>query len=101
MRRVSGRVKDQDGKAVAELSNQMQPEVQSEPVLAHQAAGLQDSSQRIVAAQDEERHRLARDLHDGIQQHLVVLRMGFGMATEAAERTQETAALLSNAGDAP
>ncbi|MGI8684260.1 MAG: HAMP domain-containing sensor histidine kinase [Acidimicrobiales bacterium] len=56
-------------------------------VIAHQKAGLQDSSARIVAAQDEERHRLARDLHDGIQQHLVVLRMGFGMATEAAERS--------------
>lgn len=59
-------------------------------LIAHQAAGLQDSSQRIVAAQDEERHRLARDLHDGIQQHLVVLRMGFGMATEAAERAPGT-----------
>ncbi len=59
-------------------------------LIAQQAASLQDSSQRIVAAQDEERHRLARDLHDGIQQHLVVLRMGFGMATEAAERSPET-----------
>lgn len=59
-------------------------------LIATQAAGLQDSSQRIVAAQDEERHRLARDLHDGIQQHLVVLRMGFGMAAEAAERSPAT-----------
>lgn len=55
-------------------------------LIAAQAADLKDSSQRIVAAQDEERHRLARDLHDGIQQQLVVLRMGFGMAKEASER---------------
>lgn len=59
-------------------------------LIASQAAVLQDSSQRIVAAQDEERHRLARDLHDGIQQHLVVLRMGFGLATEAAERSSDS-----------
>ncbi|MGH9281947.1 MAG: histidine kinase, partial [Acidimicrobiales bacterium] len=55
-------------------------------LIAAQAADLKDSSQRIVAAQDEERHRLARDLHDGIQQQLVVLRMGFGLVKEAAER---------------
>ena len=55
-------------------------------LIAAQAAELQDSSQRIVAAQDEERHRLARDLHDGIQQQLVVLRMGFGLVKETAER---------------
>ena len=48
-------------------------------LIAHQAAELQESSQRIVAAQDEERQRLARDLHDGIQQQLVVLRMQVGM----------------------
>lgn len=59
-------------------------------LIADQAAGLRHSSQRIVAAQDDERHRLARDLHDGIQQHLVVLRMGFGMVTEAAERQPAT-----------
>ncbi len=48
-------------------------------LVAHQAAALQESSQRIVAAQDEERSRLARDLHDGIQQQLVVFRMRLGL----------------------
>ena len=52
--------------------------------LQRQATDLQESSQRIVAAEDNERHRLARDLHDGIQQELVVLRMRVGMAAEAA-----------------
>ncbi|MGH9265579.1 MAG: histidine kinase [Acidimicrobiales bacterium] len=47
--------------------------------IARQAEELRKSSQRIVAAQDGERHRLARDLHDGLQQQLVVLRMQVGM----------------------
>ena len=47
--------------------------------IAAQAAELRESSQRIVAAQDGERQRLARDLHDGLQQQLVVLRMQVGM----------------------
>ena len=47
--------------------------------IASQADELRESSQRIVAAQDGERHRLARDLHDGLQQQLVVLRMQVGM----------------------
>lgn len=77
---------------LAQTLERMRLELQTQlDLIAHQATSLQDSSQRIVAAQDEERHRLARDLHDGIQQHLVVLRMGFGMATEAAERSPATA----------
>ncbi|HEX2701134.1 MAG TPA: histidine kinase [Acidimicrobiales bacterium] len=73
---------------LAQTLEQMRLELRDQlDLIARQAAVLQDSSQRIVAAQDEERHRLARDLHDGIQQHLVVLRMGFGLATEAAERS--------------
>jgi signal transduction histidine kinase len=48
-------------------------------VVEHLAEQLRATSQRIVAAQDEERRRLARDLHDGIQQQLVVLRMRVGL----------------------
>ncbi len=47
--------------------------------IAAQAAELRESSRRIVAAQDGERHRLARDLHDGLQQQLIVLRMQVGV----------------------
>jgi signal transduction histidine kinase len=39
--------------------------------LAAQAEELRASRQRIVAAQDSERRRLERDLHDGAQQQLV------------------------------
>ena len=54
-------------------------------LVAHQAKELQVSSQRIVAAQDEERRRLARDLHDGIQQQLVMLRLRLGLAQDAPD----------------
>jgi signal transduction histidine kinase len=56
--------------------------------LQRQTTDLQESSQRIVTAEDNERNRLARDLHDGIQQELVVLRMRIGMAAEGMPRAQ-------------
>lgn len=53
--------------------------------IAAQAEELRESSRRIVAAQDGERQRLARDLHDGLQQQLVVLRMQVGMLEDGNE----------------
>lgn len=38
-----------------------------------QAAELRRSRQRLVSVQDEERRRIERDLHDGVQQQLVSL----------------------------
>jgi signal transduction histidine kinase len=58
-------------------------------LVAHQARELQVSSQRIVAATDEERRRLARDLHDGIQQQLVMLRLRLGLAQDAPDAMAE------------
>jgi signal transduction histidine kinase len=41
---------------------------------------LRASRQRLVAAQDEERRRLERNLHDGAQQHLVALKTRMALA---------------------
>lgn len=41
--------------------------------LQGQTRRLQESTKRLLVAQQEERQRVARDLHDGMQQHLVVL----------------------------
>jgi signal transduction histidine kinase len=49
-------------------------------VIREQAAALQEAARRIVGERDRERQRLAKDLHDGIQQRLVVLRMQVGLA---------------------
>jgi len=49
-------------------------------VIGRQADALQEAARRIVGVQDDERQRVAQDLHDGIQQQLVVLRMQVGVA---------------------
>ncbi|MBV8527874.1 MAG: sensor histidine kinase [Candidatus Dormibacteraeota bacterium] len=41
---------------------------------------LRASRQRLVSAQDAERRRLERNLHDGAQQHLVALKVRLGLA---------------------
>jgi signal transduction histidine kinase len=47
---------------------------------------LQASRQRLVAAQDEERRKLERNLHDGAQQQLVALSVKARLAYQLAER---------------
>ena len=45
------------------------------------------SRQRLVDAQDAERRRLERDIHDGAQQHLVALAVNLRLAQTLAERS--------------
>ena len=47
---------------------------------------LRASRQRLVAAQDEERRRLERNLHDGAQQNLVALKVKLGLAEMFVEK---------------
>ncbi len=55
-------------------------------VIRHQAEALQDAARRVVGVQDAERQRIAQDLHDGIQQQLVVLRIQVGTARREIEQ---------------
>jgi signal transduction histidine kinase len=52
---------------------------------------LHASRQRLVTAQDEERRRLERNLHDGAQQHLVALKVKLGLAEMLLGRDPERA----------
>jgi signal transduction histidine kinase len=66
---------------------------------------LRASRQRLVTAQDEERRRLERNLHDGAQQHLVALKVKLGLAEMLLGRDPERARvtldqLRSDADDA-
>lgn len=55
---------------------------------------LRASRQRLVSAQDVERRRLERDLHDGAQQHLVALKVKLGLAEMLLGRDPPKAAAL-------
>jgi signal transduction histidine kinase len=55
---------------------------------------LRDASARIIAAADEERRRIERDLHDGAQQRLVALTLTLGLAQSRVEKDPERAAAL-------
>ncbi|SDG27786.1 sensor histidine kinase [Pseudonocardia oroxyli] len=55
---------------------------------------LTASRQRLVVAQDDERRRIERDLHDGAQQILISLRIKAGMAPAAARKGPEELAAL-------
>ena len=55
---------------------------------------LRASRQRIVTAQDEERRRIERDLHDGAQQHLIALKIKVGLAESVAEPESKTRPIL-------
>ncbi|MGH2675321.1 MAG: histidine kinase, partial [Actinomycetota bacterium] len=52
---------------------------------------LRASRQRLVAAQDEERRRLERNIHDGAQQQLVALAVKIRLARTMTERDVERA----------
>jgi signal transduction histidine kinase len=57
---------------------------------------LRASRQRLVAAADEARRRLERNLHDGAQQRLVALRITVGLARQVAGSSpQEADGLLA------
>jgi len=47
---------------------------------------LRASRQRLVAAQDQERRRLERNLHDGAQQHLVAIKVKIGLVGMLLDR---------------
>ncbi|MGH7687117.1 MAG: sensor histidine kinase [Candidatus Dormibacteria bacterium] len=52
---------------------------------------LRASRQRLVTAQDEERRRLERNLHDGAQQHLVAIKVKLGLAEMLMARDPDRA----------
>jgi signal transduction histidine kinase len=60
---------------------------------------LRASRQRLVAAQDDERRRLERNLHDGAQQNLVALKVKIGLAKLFVDRDiDKVRTLLSELG---
>ncbi|MFC9558713.1 sensor histidine kinase [Agromyces sp. NPDC056965] len=67
--------------------------------LAAQLDELTASRERLVAVQDDERRRLERDLHDGIQQDVVAQIAGLRLARNRLQRGELTAAELEELQD--
>jgi signal transduction histidine kinase len=61
---------------------------------------LTASRRRLVRAQDEERHRIERNLHDGAQQQLVALAMLLPLVDDAAGDPAEVRQLTAQLRDA-
>jgi signal transduction histidine kinase len=59
--------------------------------VARRAEELRASRERIVAAHDDARRRLERDIHDGAQQHLVALSVNLRLVRTLAERDADRA----------
>ena len=72
----------------------------ADPELTAQVTELQDARSRIIAAADDERRRIERDLHDGAQQRLVALALNLRMAEQRAVEGDPTAVdLIRGAGE--
>ena len=69
---------------------------QSDRLLQQRVTELTSSRDHVVDAIDDERRRIERDLHDGIQQHLVALGMLIGRARRA-EQPDKVNELLAQA----
>jgi signal transduction histidine kinase len=78
-----------EGKLLDDLAHQAGLVLKNVGLTAELLARLEDlraSRQRLVAAQDEERRRLERNLHDGAQQNLVALKVKLSLAEAFAEK---------------
>lgn len=82
------------GQAAASVAN-----VRLSAQLAEQLDELSASRERLVAAQDDERKRLERDLHDGIQQNVVAQIAGLRLARNRLQRGELTADELAELQD--
>ena len=58
---------------------------------------LRASRQRLVAAQDAERRKLERNIHDGVQQQLVALNVQLGLLSTMVSRDPGKAAEMASA----
>lgn len=85
------------GEEVTEIERRLMEDAASQAALALKNAQLsvelqarveelRRSRQRILTAQDDERRRLERNIHDGAQQHLVSLSMKLALARDLTAR---------------
>ncbi len=99
--RLDGPLLDEDRRLLASLAGQAATAARNAhltaelsarlEVIRRQAAELTASRARVAQAQDAERRRIQRDLHDGVQQDLVVLTAKLALARERLRRGDQRA----------
>jgi signal transduction histidine kinase len=82
---------DSKAKLIEDLARQAGPLVRNVRLIEE----LRASRQRLVAAQDQERRRLERDIHDGAQQQLVALAVKLRLVEAMAGRDPAKAGELA------
>ncbi|MEV6494572.1 sensor histidine kinase [Actinoplanes sp. NPDC051633] len=80
--RRDGELVDEDRRLLQHLAGQAAPAIRNLQLTTE----LTESRARVVEAQDAERRRIQRDLHDGVQQDVVVLTAKLAMARERLRR---------------
>jgi signal transduction histidine kinase len=102
----SGGYDDNDRELLTTLVAQASTAIENVALTAQLAERLEElraSRARIVAASDAERRRIERDLHDGVQQHVVALLAKIRLARNAVGRgddvTEQLAAVQTDAAD--
>jgi signal transduction histidine kinase len=100
---ASDPVSPADDKLIVDLAGQaglVLRNVRLTEELKARLADLKSAQRRIVHAQDDERRRLERNIHDGAQQQLVALSVKLRLADGLVERDpQQARALLAQIGD--
>jgi two-component system NarL family sensor kinase len=81
---------------LSKQSRQMAPShAQLESAILARTAELQSLSQRLLKVQDEERRKLARDLHDSTGQTLAALKISVSSLHDACKQDSSTLGLVS------
>jgi signal transduction histidine kinase len=86
-----------DAELLATLAGQAAPAISNLRLaaqLAERLVELERSRARIYTAQDLERRRIERDLHDGAQQEIVAILAKLGLARSQVERGEQPGAVL-------
>lgn len=77
------------------LENSGLSRAQLESLVSQRTIALQSLTQRLLKVQDEERRRVARDLHDSTGQTLAALKMGIAVLEKRLIQNQCTSDVLS------
>ncbi|MDP9021300.1 MAG: histidine kinase [Actinomycetota bacterium] len=86
-------------RALADQAGQVFRTVRLTAELLDRLDDLRASRKRLVAAQDEARRRLERNLHDGAQQQLVALKVKLALAERLAEQGKPVGPFLHQLGE--